>query len=140
MDMVLFDAICADIATHGNARRAIREKGASMTAFYAILARDEEAAKRYARAKSLGLDALADEILELSDESRIGIKTKQTAAGLLEETGDMVERSKLQVDARKWLLAKLAPTKYGDALNLKHSGQVGHSLTINRDPKPKGET
>jgi len=29
-------------------------------------------------------------------------------------TGDMVERSKLMIDTRKWLLAKLMPKKYGD--------------------------
>jgi hypothetical protein len=29
-------------------------------------------------------------------------------------TADMVERSKLQVDARKWLLSKMAPHKYGE--------------------------
>jgi hypothetical protein len=29
-------------------------------------------------------------------------------------TGDMVERSKLQVETRKWYLSKLAPRRYGD--------------------------
>jgi hypothetical protein len=33
-------------------------------------------------------------------------------------TGDMVERSRLQIDSRKWLAAKLAPKKYGDKLEL----------------------
>lgn len=32
--------------------------------------------------------------------------------------GDMVERARLQVDALKWLAAKLAPKKYGDQLSL----------------------
>jgi hypothetical protein len=33
-------------------------------------------------------------------------------------TGDMIERAKLQVDARKWRLSKMAPKKYGDRLEL----------------------
>jgi len=33
-------------------------------------------------------------------------------------TGDMVERSRLQIDTRKWLLSKLRPDKYGDRLNI----------------------
>jgi hypothetical protein len=33
-------------------------------------------------------------------------------------TGDTVDRSRLQVDARKWAASKLAPKKYGDALKL----------------------
>jgi hypothetical protein len=32
------------------------------------------------------------------------------------ETRDMVDRARLQIDARKWLLSKLRPDKYGDKL------------------------
>jgi hypothetical protein len=44
-----------------------------------------------------------------------------TAQRVYEEkisTGDMVERTRLQIDARKWLAAKLSPRKYGDKLEL----------------------
>jgi hypothetical protein len=40
-----------------------------------------------------------------------------TAQKVVEEktiTGDMVERARLQIDARKWLAGKLAPRVYGD--------------------------
>lgn len=33
-------------------------------------------------------------------------------------TADMVERSKLQIDARKWRLSKMLPKRYGDRLEL----------------------
>jgi uncharacterized Zn finger protein (UPF0148 family) len=32
--------------------------------------------------------------------------------------GDMIERAKLQIDARKWRLSKMAPKRYGDRLEL----------------------
>jgi hypothetical protein len=75
-----------------------------------------EFAERYARARSVGLDALADELLEIADTPAIGIKTKADADGVIIEatTGDMIEHRKLRVDARKWLLSKMRPDKYGD--------------------------
>lgn len=32
--------------------------------------------------------------------------------------GDAVQRSKLRVDARKWVAAKLKPKKYGDKIDV----------------------
>lgn len=40
-------------------------------------------------------------------------------------TADMVERSRLQIDTRKWLLARLAARTYGDKLNVEASGPDG---------------
>ena len=72
-------------------------------------------AEQYARARELQADALADEIVLLSDESRIGRKVTEKADGTVETvTADMVERTRLQIDARKWFASKLAPKKYGD--------------------------
>lgn len=81
-------------------------------------------AVRYARARDMGLDHHADEILELADTSRIGTKsvTKPTGAEITE--GDMVERSRLQIEARKWYLSKLAPKRYGDKLEVDHAIRV----------------
>ena len=41
-------------------------------------------------------------------------------------TGDMVERSRLQIDARKWYAGKLAPKKYGDThqVNVDMTAQI----------------
>lgn len=44
-----------------------------------------------------------------------------TAETVYEEkviTADMIERAKLQIDARKWRLSKMAPKRYGDRLEL----------------------
>lgn len=69
----------------------------------------------YTRAKEFQCQVLADEIIELADESRIGVIVTERSDGKRErKCADMVERSKLQVDARKWALAKLLPKKYGE--------------------------
>lgn len=73
---------------------------------------------KYARARESQIEAMAAEIIHIADTCREGVKTKETEDGIETVTGDMIERSRLQVDARKWLLSKLAPKKYGDAQTL----------------------
>jgi hypothetical protein len=62
---------------------------------------------------------MAQEVLELSD-SDVGLLPdgkKDWAA---------VQKHKLQVDTRKWLLSKLAPKKYGDKIEV--SGDPANPL------------
>lgn len=83
----------------------------------------------YTRARDIGLDALADEAIEIADTPMIGEKRKVKGTGDTAEvevtTGDMVERARLRVEARKWYLSKLAPKKYGDKLEV--SGTLNHT-------------
>jgi hypothetical protein len=69
----------------------------------------------------------AEEILQIADTPRIGVKTKTTEDGIEVTEGDMIEHRRLQVEARKWLLSKLVPKKYGDLQKVEHSGE----LTLN---------
>jgi len=73
----------------------------------------------YARARSIGYDMMAEQILDISDNTMEGTKTKtyENEKGSYTETthADMTEHRKLMIDARKWLLAKLRPEKYGDS-------------------------
>ncbi len=43
-------------------------------------------------------------------------------------TADMVDRSRLQVDARKWLLSKIMPKRYGDRIEL--AGKIETEVTL----------
>ena len=76
---------------------------------YRWLADDRNADFRdqYARARAIGLDLIADEVLEIADAPA---GTEGGAQGM------PVENRRLQIDARKWYLAKLAPKKYGEHL------------------------
>ncbi len=74
---------------------------------------------------------MAEEIIEISDTPCLGVKTKTLKDGSEEVTeGDMIEHRRLQVDARKWLLSKMRPEKYGDRTSLEHSGPGGTTLKI----------
>lgn len=77
----------------------------------------------YETARQCQFDIWADEILDHSDTPLIGEKVKTTAEGGIETTtGDCVDRARLKVDARKWLLSKLYSKKFGDRTELVGSG------------------
>jgi hypothetical protein len=93
--------------------------------------RDESGfAERYAHARSIGYQLLADEIVHIADTPMIGTKSVSKATGLEITEGDMIEHRRLQVDTRKWMLAKMLPKIYGDKQQIEHSGAVDIAATL----------
>jgi hypothetical protein len=84
---------------------------------------------QYTRAKEESADALADDILEISDDARNDWMEKhgKEDAGWI-ANGEHVQRSRLRVEARKWIASKLKPKKYGD--KIEHSGPNGGPIVI----------
>lgn len=86
-------------------------------------------AAKYARAREVGYERHAEEIIALADTARIGEKRTIKANGEEEiVTGDMVERTRLQIESRKWILSKMLPKKYGDKVTQEHTGANGGDL------------
>jgi hypothetical protein len=87
---------------------------------------------QYASARDDLMEYWASDILEIADDG-----TMDTMSGL-NKYGDEVmvpnhanvQRDRLRIDARKWLLSKLAAKKYGDRLEVEHSGEVQHHVDI----------
>jgi len=73
---------------------------------------------------------LFDEILEIADTPREGTVVKVTEKGTETRTGDMIEHRRLQVDARKWMLAKALPKIYGDKITTELSGPDGGPVEV----------
>lgn len=86
--------------------------------FLGWVMQDDALAERYRLARGLGLDVMADEIVEISNTPKIGTKTVSKVTGLEITEADMTDHRRLQIDARKWLLAKMAPKKYGDRIEV----------------------
>jgi hypothetical protein len=70
---------------------------------------------RYARAREAQAWGWADEINDIGDDSSLDII--ETDNGPRVNT-EVVQRSKLRCDNRKWLLSKLLPKQFGDKLDL----------------------
>lgn len=71
---------------------------------------------QYAHAREVGLEQMADEILEIADDTRLD--TTYNKHGDEMANNEWIQRSKLRVDARKWILSKQLPKKYGDRTTL----------------------
>lgn len=93
---------------------------------------------QYARARDIGLDAMAEEALEIANTPVEGVRREETEDGYKEIHEDMLGHRKLQVDTRKWYLSKLAPKKYGDLQRVEHSGSVDIAATILEARKRSG--
>ena len=91
----------------------------------------------YARVKQEMAEKFAEEILEIADDGRNDWMTIQRGGEEVEvENKEVLNRSRLRVETRKWLLSKLIPKKYGDRTALEHSGADGGPLTVSWLPSP----
>jgi hypothetical protein len=71
---------------------------------------------QYAKAREIGYQGLADEILEISDDGRNDTYLLDEETGAKGVDHDVIARSRLRVDTRKWLLSKALPKVYGDKI------------------------
>lgn len=110
------DAICERIA-EGESLRSIcgAEDMPSKSAVFRWLATDLTFRDQYARAKEAQAEALADEIMDIADDGSNDWMEKEHGPVL---DAEHVQRSKLRIEARKWVAAKLLPKKYGDKVAL----------------------
>ncbi|MCO7468850.1 terminase small subunit protein [Stenotrophomonas maltophilia] len=122
----LADAIC-ELLVDGKSLRTIcsTAKMPSRSTVIRWLAENEGFRNQYARARELQADTLAEDILDIADKAVLGERLKKDGKGkvLERQTGDMVERSRLMIDARKWYAGKLQPKKYGERVALDHGVQ-----------------
>lgn len=104
----------------------------SRTVIYEELAANKDFADHYARACDMRADEVFDEIFQIADDGRndwMAIHDEENIG--YRENGEAIRRAQLRIDARKWALARMAPRKYGDKLNLDHSGGV--TITLPKD-------
>jgi len=108
------------------------EKMPCASSVYLWLTKHPLFSEMYTRAREDQADTLADQIIHIADNTQIGIKTKTGKDGVEITEGDMIEHRRLQVDARKWVAAKLKPRKYSEKLLNEHSGPDGGPIRTER--------
>ena len=114
--------ICARIMA-GESLRAICSDGnmPGKSTVFRWLAQNGVFRDQYARARAVQMDTMAEEILDIADDGtndwmeRIG---KDGAPDGWTLNGEHVQRSRVRVDTRKWLMSKLAPKKYGERVEI----------------------
>lgn len=119
--------ICTRITDGFTLRQIAKELGCDAGAISHWVADVDTFAQRYAHAKMAQADRFADEIVEISDE---GTNDWMEREGIAVPDHENIQRSRLRVDTRKWLMAKMAPKKYGERLTQEITGADGGPLQV----------
>lgn len=119
--------ICARLAEGESLRKICQDEGTpDISTVFRWLASHAEFREQYARAREAQADRMAEEILSIADD---GLNdTYVDEEGNKRTDHDVVARSRLRVDARKWLASKMAPKKYGD--KIEHVGNPDEPLNM----------
>jgi hypothetical protein len=79
----------------------------------------------YARARMIGGYAMGDDLLKIADDSKGDMTTDADGRPIVNH--ENINRSRLRVDTRKWLLSKVLPRVFGDKVEL--TGPGGGALS-----------
>lgn len=93
---------------------------------------DAAFAAQYARAREALVEHWADEIVSIADDAADDYEKRERENGEAYEAfnADHVNRARLRIDSRKWLMSKLAPKKYGDKLELGGNVTLKHEEAL----------
>lgn len=118
--------VIAELEEGKSLRKAAATAGIDPATVLRWVKADEQFAQQYAQSREVGYQLLADEILEISDDaSRDVIDTEHGP----KVDAEVVARSRLRVDSRKWMLSKMLPKVYGDKIDHNVSGSLTVSLS-----------
>ncbi|MCE1972933.1 DNA packaging protein [Enterobacter cloacae] len=121
------NSICERIAAGESVRRICKsEHMPAQSTIYKWLNDIDGFSEQYARARELQAEILAEEIIEIADDSSGDIVTGED--GETRINSEFVARSRLRVDARKWYASKVAPKKYGDRIQQDINANINVSL------------
>lgn len=129
----IFNTIFDTIENGKSLRYALSQIPLSSKTFFEWIDNDEEKVKQYARVTELRAEALLDEMFDIVDET--SHDTITTDKGQEIPNGEWMQRSRLRYDARKWLVSKLNPKKYGDKLDVTTDGEkINHTPIFGDNP------
>ena len=105
------DAVLANMGKGMSAYKATQAAGVPWGTWTEWVATDPQLAVKYTRARETLVERMAQELADIADEPPpLGPDGKVD--------GGWIQKHRLQVDTRKWLLSKLAPRKYGERLEV----------------------
>jgi hypothetical protein len=122
--------ICRRIAEGESLRSVCSDEHMPTTSTVALwVVEDREGfSDKYARARQAQATLLADELFDIADDGRNDTYIGREGAEVTDH--EVIQRSRLRVDTRKWYLSKVLPKVYGDAVKLEHTGAGGGPVEV----------
>jgi hypothetical protein len=114
----VFDEICYKMEIENLSLNSILkiEGMPAVSTFYAWILSDEKKQKKYACACEVRADNLFEELLTISDATDKDVIIDMDGNKVTNH--NVIQRDRLRVDSRKWILSKMMPKKYGDKLDM----------------------
>lgn len=121
--------ICDKLAEGRTLRDVCRDDGMPSESTVRSWAMDDREgfSAQYRRAREIGYLSMADELMEVADDGSndwMERKGDEGQSGYV-LNGEHVQRSRLRVDTRKWMLSKALPKVFGDRVTAEVSGPDG---------------
>lgn len=81
--------------------------------------------KEYEKAKNVQAEHMFEQLLEIADDGTNDMMIRENGDGSVSAVvnKEVINRSRLRVDTRKWYLSKVLPKKFGDKLDLTTDGK-----------------
>lgn len=136
---IIFKEIISDIESGMSLRKSLlKDNRPSSSTFYIWIEEDESKSKQYARATELRADSMFEDILDIAYNSSGDKKYNETGETM---DSEYVARSRIKIDAIKWMLGKMQPKKYGDKIQNEISGEVTQTIiSLGNGIKPNEAT
>lgn len=132
--------ICDRIARGESLRAISKDIGIPVSTVVGWFIDDKEGVfEHYARARQIQAEHLFEELCDIADDSRNDWMERN---GYTVADQEAIQRSKLRVDTRKWILARMDSKRYAETSKHEHSGKDGGAIQINiiRDTPPGGDS
>jgi len=129
------DIVCERLAL-GQSMRTIclSDDMPAISTLFRWIRQQDEFRQQYEKAKEECADLYAEEIIEIADDTSndyMDVSDENGATGATRLNTEHVQRSRLRVDARKWISSKLKPKKYGDKIQQEITAPEGVTFQMN---------
>lgn len=117
--------ICAELAQGISMRTVcLSDDMPALSTVFSWLSKNKEFQEQYARAKEESADAMSEEILDISDDGTNDWMIRRFGDEEIKvPNNEALQRSRLRVDTRKWIMSKMKPKKYGDKIDMTTNGK-----------------
>lgn len=119
-----FNLIIEKIEYGLSLRKSLKDEGVSSRTFFEWIKDNDIRQKQYAHACEERSEKIFEEMIDIADDGTNDYMTIEKGDMLYNvEDKEVVNRSRLRIDTRKWMLSKMMPKKYGDKLDVTTNGK-----------------
>lgn len=128
-------AICMRIMMGESLRSICRRKYyPNRRTVFLWLSKNDEFVHQYSKAREIQQEAFFEDMLEIADDTENDyIETENGPRA----NNELVNRSRLRIDTRKWIMERMAPKKYGNKQQLDHTSSDGSMATYSPEDYQK---